>query len=231
MTHLREHMDEMYESLHVDLGTLAAEAQLEGGRLRRRNRLRSAAGGTFAMLAILGIGAGIVDLSRHDGRVREVTGLADASTNTESLTAMDALAAALHSVVPDISTSMRAEGGRTWLELTAPGDSSVTIAQARALPSTAAYAKGDGVPAPLCEGMAPPCEEATLPDGSLTRIASDPLQNGNHETGFAAARLLNGTAFLIYVIRFSDVDEVPLTKGQMQQVLEQPVWGQVAPEH
>ena len=43
MTHLREEMYDAYASLHVDVDRLATQAQVEGGRLRRRHRRLAAA--------------------------------------------------------------------------------------------------------------------------------------------------------------------------------------------
>ena len=57
MTHLREEMDDTYASMDVDLERLAAQAQVQGGRLRRRNRRLSVAGSTLAVVAAVGLGA------------------------------------------------------------------------------------------------------------------------------------------------------------------------------
>ena len=56
MTHLREEMYDAYASMHVDLERLATQAEVEGGRLRRRSRRRAAVS-TLVLLAVVGIGA------------------------------------------------------------------------------------------------------------------------------------------------------------------------------
>ena len=245
MTDLRQRLHSTLDGQHTDLALLASQAQSQGSRLRRRRRL-AAAGRSLAVLAFLA--ARVVTASGLlPGDPDEVTVLAGPASSTpapERLTGLEALDAALDTVVPGTRTTdvtgMKesddpqgdpyAEGALTFTTASGSAGSVIEVTYYPAHPR-AEHPWGE------CDGSQPNCQVINLPDGSTLQTYDIPITRGGKVAGtnLGAARLVDGYIVSLWVqVPVAEKGGVfgtttALTRAQLTDVLSQPEWGQLVP--
>jgi hypothetical protein len=246
MTYLRDEMYDTYASLHVDLDRLATQAQLEGGRLRRRNRGLAAAWSTLAVLVAVGLGAWATNnLAAGVPTVREGSPAGGPSAAT-LLTGVDVLTATLARVAPrgvvSHASEMNYETGREGSP-NALGD--VTFApSAGAAPATVLVnywpaETGDVELHSQCHDSLVDCTASRLPDGSVVLSyaveGSDLPWVGGSSSGLAAHRVVDGTVVTIAASAPREVgsgasgQSAVLTRDQLVDLISQPEWHRLLP--
>ena len=249
MTHLREEMDDTYASMDVDLERLAAQAQVQGGRLRRRNRRLSVAGSTLAVVAAVGLGAWTTStLVEGAATVREGS-TASGTTWETPLTGVEALTATLTRVAPagvvtdDLPTGMTYEPNRDGSPNALGGVEFAPSAGAASGGVIVNYwpvRAGDLQRNTHCHDDVADCEVVTLPDGTvvLTYVVNDPQvpSAGRGPAMLVAAhRVVNGNVVSLGAGSPYDAgadaraDDAVLTRDQLVDVISQPEWSRLIP--
>ena len=232
MTDLRDLMRQSVEHDHADLVRLVVHSRARGKAIRRRSRLAVACS-SFAVLAILGVGAvaatGSFPGAAGTGTLAAGQGLGQPAM---TLASADLLRTTVTRVAPGVSvTEVKTVRGRHVVVLAARGDK----------PASLRVFSGPGISvphgaAPTCttQGSLSFCHSLRLSDGSFLRSSSDVVVDSTtHElrSQIVATRVFENHWISLYVLDAASADRfpigVPLSEEQVVAVLSQPEWAQV----
>jgi hypothetical protein len=236
MNDLHQHLRDILDDQDTDLGVIAARAQHDGTRIRRRRRL-VVAGALLASVAVLGAATSDAILGGEGIESTRVTDTTPAPT-PQPVTALDALESGLATVSPGGTVSVTQaektwrDAGRPYAMVTVVFTPAGATGGSEVMVQYKAAVDGSKEAIEECDGSQPHCEVSTLANGGVIQISDTPFHDKVSGEGAnqIAALYIDGTVVTLWArvpTSGSGRTLAPrpvLTRDELKDVLSQPGW-------